>query len=352
MRLRIRRDLTALGLLLSTSFAALAGDEGVATYLKKSTEWFSSEEATRITENILSYQSDSGGWPKNTDTVGQPYTGKRENLRPTFDNSATTDELRFLALRYNASMDEQAKAAFLKGLHYIFQAQYLTGGWPQFHPPGKQYHRHITFNDNSMVRILEFLREVRDSEIYHFVSETDRKTAATAFDRGIDCILKCQIRVEGKPTVWCAQHDEIDCSPRKGRAYELASFSGSESVGITRLLMSIENPGPEIREAIEGAVAWFEASRLTGIQVEKKPAPELKGGTDRVVVADPKAPPLWARFYDLQTGKPFFCDRDGIPKPTLAEIGPGRRNGYSWYGTWPANLLEKDYPRWKANLPR
>ena len=22
----------------------------------------------------------------------------------------------------------------------------------------------------------------------------------------------------------------------------------------------------------------------------------------------------WARFYDLETGKPFFCDRDGIKK--------------------------------------
>jgi hypothetical protein len=28
----------------------------------------------------------------------------------------------------------------------------------------------------------------------------------------------------------------------------------------------------------------------------------------------------------------------------LAEIGYERRNGYAWCGTWPAALLEKDYP--------
>ena len=31
----------------------------------------------------------------------------------------------------------------------------------------------------------------------------------------------------------------------------------------------------------------------------------------------------------------------------LEEIGYERRNGYAWYGTWPAALLEKDYPAWR-----
>ena len=65
---------------------------------------------------------------------------------------------------------------------------------------------------------------------------------------------------------------------------------------------------------------------------------------------DPTAPPQWARFYDLKTRKPVFCDRDGIPKATLAEIGHERRNNYSWYGTWPRTLLEKDYPAWKKRV--
>ncbi|MEI7731270.1 MAG: pectate lyase [Verrucomicrobiota bacterium] len=33
--------------------------------------------------------------------------------------------------------------------------------------------------------------------------------------------------------------------------------------------------------------------------------------------------------------------------PLLAEIGYERRNGYAWYGNWPAALLDKEYPAWK-----
>ena len=41
-----------------------------------------------------------------------------------------------------------------------------------------------------------------------------------------------------------------------------------------------------------------------------------------------------------------ICDRDGIVKYAVAEIGYERRNGYAWYGKWPENLLVKSYPKW------
>ena len=65
-----------------------------------------------------------------------------------------------------------------------------------------------------------------------------------------------------------------------------------------------------------------------------------------LVETDANAHACWARFYDLTNGKPMFCDRDGIPKSTIAEIGYERRNGYAWYGKWPNDLLERDYPAW------
>jgi PelA/Pel-15E family pectate lyase len=80
---------------------------------------------------------------------------------------------------------------------------------------------------------------------------------------------------------------------------------------------------PEVIAAVEGAVAWFEAAKITGIRLKER-------GSERVLVEDSGAPPLWARFYDLKTGQPFFCDRDGVPKSTIAEIGSERRDGYAW----------------------
>lgn len=339
--------------LVTTVLAALAPGvlwaASAGEYLNKPDDWLRGEEAARIAANILSYQAEEGGWPKNTDTSSKPYTGDRGSLKPTFDNGATTDELRFLARMYQTVKDERHEKAFARGLEYVLKAQYPTGGWPQFSPPGKQYHRHITFNDNAMVRLMLFLREVATTERYAFVTAERRKVAQEAFDKGIECILKCQIKVDGKLTGWCAQHDELDYSPRPARKYELVSISGNESVGIVRLLMSLENPKPEVVQAIDAAVAWFEAAKLPGIKVEERKDKDEK---DKAVVNDPAAPPMWARFYEIGTNLPIFCDRDGVPKKTLAEIGHERRNGYSWLGYWPQGLLEKEYPAWKAKLAK
>lgn len=75
------------------------------------------------------------------------------------------------------------------------------------------------------------------------------------------------------------------------------------------------------------------------------------GRPDRVLVPDPDAAPLWARFYDLQTGHPFVCDRDGIPRAKLADIGSERRTGYNWFGPYARTLLDEDYPAWKRRSP-
>jgi pectate lyase len=340
--------LTVLGALAGPASAA----NGPRKYLAKPDDWFAGAEAKRVAANILTYQSDLGGWPKNIDTSRAPFTGDRKTLRPTFDNDATTDELRFLARIYNATQEERYRQAFGKGFDYILKAQYPTGGWPQFYPPGKQYHRHITFNDHAMVRLMEFLREVYSSKTYRFVDAGRRKAGRLAFDRGIDCILKCQIKVKGKLTAWCAQHDEKDYRPRPGRTYELVSLSGGESVGIVRLLMSLDDPSPEVKRAVEGAVAWFESATLPGIRVVRKKDPKAPRGNDNVVVKDPDAPPMWARFYEIGTNRPLFADRDGIAKYQLADIGYERRNGYRWLGYWPQELLGREHPAWKAKWIR
>lgn len=340
----------SLSLWLAGAASCLAA--GVADYLKKPEAWYRSDEAKTVTKNILSYQTDVGAWPKNTDTVKRPFTGNRKDLKPTFDNGATMDELRFLARMRQATRDAVYQKSFQRGLDYIFIAQYPNGGWPQYYPLSTQYHRHITFNDGSMVRVMEFLREVSRDPVYAFVTDADRKKAATAFDKGIACILRCQIRIDGKLTVWCAQHDEITLAPCTARSYELPSLSGSESVGITRLLMSLEKPSAEVIAAVEAAVAWFEKSAQRGIRIDTINDPQAPGGKDKVVVKDPKARPLWARFYDLKTQQPLFCDRDGIAKTSYAAIGHERRNGYAWYGNWAQSLVEKDYPLWKKQTAR
>lgn len=308
-----------LGLGIALGANSIQAAEGARQYLKRPDVWYAGEEAKHIGANILSFQSDLGGWPKNVDTTAAPYTGqdRAKDLKPTFDNGATTDELRFLARLFNATKEDRYRKSFEKGYDHILLAQYPTGGWPQFYPPSTKYHRHITFNDNAMVRLLEFLRETYESNRYAWLDDERKQSARKAFEHGIQCILKCQVQVNGKPTGWCAQHDEKDYRPRPGRAYELVSLSGAESVGIVRLLMSLDQPKADVVQSVEAAVAWFESAKLKGIRVEEQPDPQGPHGKNKVVVNDPAAVPLWARFYDIPSNRPIFVDRDGIPKPTL-----------------------------------
>lgn len=336
-------------LLWATVSDVRAKERGVAAYVNRPSAWYASPQGRHIAANVLSWQSELGGWPKNVDTANAPYAGqdRQKDLKPTFDNGATTDEIRFLARAYSATGDKQDRVAMEHGVDHILKAQYPTGGWPQSYPPDQSYHRRITFNDDAMVRLLNLLRELYSDSRFDFLDSSRKQAARGAFDRGITCILKCQIKVTGQLTAWCAQHDEKDYSPRLGRSYELPSLSGAESVGIVRFLMSLERPSPEVVRAVEGAVAWFNAVKLSGIKVVVVPDAKSPKGTDKRVVVDPSAPPLWARFYEIPTNRPIFCDRDGVVKYHLDEIGYERRNGYAWLGDWPRKLLAKEYPAWK-----
>lgn len=305
---------------------------------KQPDSWFATEEGRKTMDCVLSWQSDNGDWPKNKDTTTKPYSGDRAKLQGTFDNGATTDELRALARAYGVTHDARYEKAFLKGFDHILTAQYANGGWPQYFPLRKGYYTHITFNDNCMVRLMIFLTDAANEKEFSFLDQARRELALKAVDRGVGCIVKCQVVVKGVPTAWCAQHDEITLAPAKARSYELASLSGSESAGVLKYLMTLEKPTPEVIRAVKAGVAWFESAQIRGIRVEK-----VNG--DRQVIKDDSASPVWARFYEIETNRPFFCDRDGIRKYSLAEIGSERRNGYSWYGMWGESLANA-YAKW------
>ena len=323
---------------------------------KQNLEWFSTPDALRIADNLLLYQRDSGGWPKNTDMAvvlsdadKTKLTAEKKQNDSTIDNSSTYTQLRFLARVFTTQHQTRHRDAFFKGRDYLLKAQYANGGWPQFYPDLDGYYKHITYNDDAMIGVMKLLRDVAaKNPEYLFVDDERRAKAHKAVQKGIECILKTQIVVNGKKTVWCAQHDEVTLAPAPARKFELVSLSGGESVGIVRFLMSIDKPSPEVVASIKAAVEWFEKSKLTGIKWVAKPDSTKLHGFDRIVVKDPNAGPLWARFYDILTNRPIFVGRDSVVHYDVAEIEDERRNGYAWYVDGAADLLTTDYPKWLA----
>ena len=309
-----------------------------ATFARQPDTWYRGPEGARIAANIRSHQSSRGDWPKNVDNSAAPFLGDPSQVAGTFDNGATVGELRFLARAFRAANDTRDRDAFLRGLDHILAAQYPTGGWPQSSPPSKGYHRHITFNDNTMVNLMTLVRDVAAGDDFRFVDPTRRSAAQRAFDAGIACILKCQITVDGTLAVWCAQHDEFTLEPRPARTFEPISLSGAESADILLLLMTLDQPTPEVIRAVDAGARWFDQVKLTGIR-------EIKVDGDKRIVPAAGAPPLWARFYEITTMRPIFSGRDSVVKYDIAQIESERRNGYAWYGGWGAKVAVA-YVRW------
>lgn len=304
--------------------------------------WYRSEEAREVARNLASFQTPAGGWSKNVAIgrapreTGMGFSESRAHYRGTFDNHATTGPLRVLGRIAAEQDDEVARASFLRGLNYIFDAQYPNGGWPQGYPLEGGYHDNVTFNDGAMLHVLEFLHEVADGR-YPFVDEAARRRAREALAGGQAFILASQVEQDGRRTVWCAQHDPLTLAPAKARSYEWASLSGGESAGIVLYLMERDAGDPEVRQAIEAAHAWFEAKAIRGKEFRRR---------SLELVDKPGAGPLWARFYELGSGRPMFVERNAERAVYSVEELPAESNGYAWYTDAGREVLER-YPEWK-----
>lgn len=319
---------------------------------------YKTTEITAIADNILLYQKHNGGWPKNYDMQAILTTDQQDSLRQakdvlntTFDNRTTYSHISYLAQVYTITKIERYKEAALKGLDFVLTAQFSNGGWPQYYPLEKNYSRHITYNDDVFVGIMDMLKDIEEQKPeYTFIDNQYRKKIQAAFDKGLDCILHTQIDDAGKPTAWCQQHDEETLQPAWARAFEPPCICNGESAKVVLLLMSLPHPSKAVVDAVQNAVNWFNESKITGIVIKTVSAKADTGRynishSDRVVIPDPQAPPIWTRYYELKTHRPMFCNRDSKVVYALADVARERRTGYAWYTYEPQKVLDS-YDSW------
>ena len=314
------------------------------------------DQIVHIAENFLRFQNDDGGWPANLDWLAMIDVEEIAQIRngtvgqSTFDNRNIYPQIEYLSQVFHVTGMQRYQAAADRGLEYLLQEQRPTGGWR-----GRDVDA-ITFNDDVMVGIMKLLLRIREGATHFaWLSPELQLRLSQSLDRAVDVTLKCQVKVNGRKTAWCQQHDHLTFMPIKARSFELPSVTAQESVGVVRFLMEYPDPSDEMIGAIDCAVAWFEAAKIQGLRIDTVPIASVRfeGFTakfDRRAVHDDLAPPIWARFYEVDTDRPFFCNRDGEKVFSLSEVELERRVGYRWYGDWPAELLTQDYPAWKLRM--
>lgn len=314
-------------------------------------ERYTPEQYIEIADNLIAYQNEDGGWPKNIDWLGilntdSVYSALKESYkRSTLDNRNTFPQIEYLADVYAISGEQRFKDATLKGLDYLFNTQKTNGGWRGWDVDA------ITFNDDVTTGALELFRNiVQGDESFAWLDAEYKAKIKERLDKGIQMILDCQVVQDGVKTAWGQQHDNETLLPVQARSYEHAGITARESCEILFLLMGIENPSPEIIEAVKNAITWLEKVQIKGMKVERVPLAEdqiinHEYPYDNVVVIDEQAAPIWARYYEVEDNTPFMSTREGQKVWKLEDVNAERRTGYDWYGYWPVDVL-KAYPDW------
>lgn len=310
---------------------------------------FSAQTKDTLAEKVLLYQLPIGGWGKQLGSKAVDYSlpinkdllakiKASGDDHATIDNNATSKEITILINAYNQTKNSTYLKSAEKGIAYLLTMQYQNGGFPQYYPNKSIYRKQITYNDNAMINALSILYNVTEGKNgFDVVDPKIKEQSKVAVTKGIDCILKTQYLQNGKPTIWGDQYNEVTLKPEKARAFEPASLASSESVSITKFLM-MQPSTPEIEKAIKSAIQWFKTNKIEGYSYNlvKKDNKAMR------TLAEDKNAVIWARFYDLETNKPIFGDRDGSIKYNYNDISEERRNGYSWYVDSPQKHIDKD----------
>jgi len=375
--------------------------------LHRDAAFYKSDEARKIGDDILSFQTAAGGWSKNLDMTtgprlrGQSYAAA--NLAPvssgpgdfdaaedenwhyvgTLDNDATNTELHFLAelsAAWPGQEGDAYRASFLRGVEYLLHAQFPNGGWPQVWPLEGGYHDAITFNDDAVTESAEVLTLTAEGmrtssepepmdeamvelakragrtipeqhavvEDYSFVPAALRAQAKSAAAKALECILATQVRVpaaDGKGMVLTVWAQQHD--PLTLKPVSGRNFEpASLSSGESASVMKYLM----LLEKPSPAVVRSVDAAAAWFEAHKVMGYTWSGGRGtpggRQLTAVAGAGPIWARYYSITTGKPIFGDRDKTIHDDVMELSLERRNGYGWYGTEPGQALA-EYAAWK-----
>jgi len=296
--------------------------------------------------NITTWQAENGGWRKgNLDGYAAPYDGFGfqnsyfANLS-TLADKATTSEIRFLAKQYAISENESNKTIFKnaveRGVGFIIDAQHSSGGWPQVYPAvdclGCEYHNLMTYNDYVIPSAMLLLWDVSvkmDPFNSDIIDELNHSQIQMALERGMEFILRSQIVVDGKPTIWGQQHHPETYDSMSGRSWELACRTPNESSWVTAILLNWPDRSPDIVNATWGAVDWYEDNAIEDVRFDQN------NGT----ISRHNGALMWYRYYNVSQDEYFFSKYDSEKVYDLYDLPESQRSTYSWAYNWGERIV-------------
>lgn len=300
------------------------------------------DAAREVAHALVRGQYCSGGWDYYIEFDPEkraqfPYRvdrrcGDREAARSerptTLDDNITQAAMRLL-MRVDRDLgfkDPQIHEASRFALDSLIKAQYPNGAWPQRYArfpdpatfpvkparypdawprawPGSDYQSHYTFNDDSIVDMIDAMLEA--ARIYK-----EPRYLASA-EKGGDFIILAQMP-DPQPG-WAQQYDR-DMHPAWARRFEPPSVTGGEAQSVMRglLLLYRETGKRKYLEPLSRALPYYRRSIL----------PDVEHPSEIRRRSCPERTPCLARFAELKTNRPLY-----ITKGTrVTAVGSGTTN--------------------------
>lgn len=323
-----------------------------------------------IADNIVALQNEDGGFsilPPNADMEQENLNARLGTLKgaSTLEEGTTVSELRYLAeyLSSTGGTGGEYLEAFQKGVEFLLVSQQESGGWQVRPSSPVGYYGNINLSDGSVTGILEFFSEIAllNEPGFKFVRRSvNQEEIKAAFERGIRFILSVQLEYQGVKTGWAAQY-RPDSAVTMGKTYERESVSAAATAEVTRLLMSVRNPGQEITQSVFSSLDW-----LGSVKIEDKEAVviedfSMQNGYD-IFLMDGSG--TWAMNYQYQAGRfvPLYSDADPLRSNQNEVNNWNSKNAdrLIWYGTRTSvpyydnelgvSLLDEELSIWKGYL--
>ena len=254
-------------------------------------------------------QSREGGWPGTFETAGpcEPgHSSGNAGVRNILDEGTQQVVLDFLLdLRMALAEDGETVPGWLEGaiadgFGFLLGAQKKTGGWPRQIPAAEDYSAYATLNDKVVSSSISIL--LRGYEVFEDARYLE------AAERGGRFLIRAQGRAP--QAGWAQQYDE-EFRPVEARSFEPAAISSLESAYAMIALaeLYLKTGDPVFAAPLPAAADWLEKSMIR--------------------------PGVWARFYEIESNRPVYRDRDKTIHYSLDEISAERREGYDWEKSFP-----------------
>lgn len=319
-------------------------------------------------------KSITGYWVENELSFYSPFIGKGntnvsengemiENIG-TFQNGMHISFLKLIIDDYLITNKNYSFVSIDKFCDYIITIyDEYNGGVPLYYPKSKneKWKNNISIKNGNFINYIRCIETLLKNEDVLISKHKEIKQKFSLlkeiYKKSLNLILKLQINVGDKLTIWGQYYDKNTYDPVEGNSNEPIGLCSLESAQILLYLMEFENPTKNIINSIIAGCKWFEEYKIKNwIQIfdkKKYNYDDSDLNINQTLLEKYKYDAfsdkmyLHARYYDFDSEEPFFLENNNVyTLETFNEMSVEFRNSEYLIGMWGHNLLER-YEDWK-----